>query len=245
MNPVNLVRQLLARYDLSLQRAQIPTGPRIEVLELLLDRIPSSHGGDFQLVQIGANDGCTNDPVHKYVRKYGWSGMLVEPIPSVFERLAETYRGVPNVSLENCAVAHADGMVSLYRVRADAGLPAYTQELASFDKRVILKQRRTVPGIARHIVTIEVPARSIRSLFEQHAIRHVNLLVSDTEGFDCQILKMVFEQDCLPDLILFESTHLRPDEKAECARLLVNWGYRYLTIERDTLAVRSKLVEGE
>jgi FkbM family methyltransferase len=244
MNLINRIRQLLAHYDISLQRVGIPQDSPIKVLDLLLDRIPSSRGPDFQLIQIGANDGCSNDPVRKYVREFGWSGLLVEPIPSVFEKLTETYRGIPNIKLENCAVASVDGTVSLYRVRPDAGLPTYAQELASFDKRIILKQRRTVPDIARHISTINVPAKSVRSLFEQHAIRRVNLLVSDTEGFDYEVLKMVFETQVLPDIILFEWTHLRHVEKIDCARLLVERGYCYMSIERDTLAVRSTLVDG-
>jgi FkbM family methyltransferase len=194
-------------------------------------------------MQIGANDGQTNDPIYRYVIDRKWSGLLVEPIPSMFERLSHTYRGIPNVRLENCAVASADGMATLYRVLPDESLPPYTQELASFDKKVILKQKRVVRHIDRFIVPIEVPARTVGSLLEEHSIRHLNLLVVDTEGFDDEVLRMVFETELRPDLIQFEWVHLRPAAKAASARRLVEQGYRYLTIRRDALAVRPASIE--
>ena len=38
-------------------------------------------------VQIGSNDGVTSDPLQYFVDRYAWSGILVEPVPHVFERL--------------------------------------------------------------------------------------------------------------------------------------------------------------
>jgi hypothetical protein len=34
-----------------------------------------------RFIQIGANDGIKNDPVHAFIKKYYWTGILVEPIP--------------------------------------------------------------------------------------------------------------------------------------------------------------------
>ena len=50
---------------------------------------------EFFFVQIGANDGrslggtpgVTDDPIFEYVHTYRWSGLLVEPIPYLFDRL--------------------------------------------------------------------------------------------------------------------------------------------------------------
>ena len=30
-------------------------------------------------VQIGSNDGIKNDPLHRYIKKNNWKGILVEP----------------------------------------------------------------------------------------------------------------------------------------------------------------------
>ena len=47
---------------------------------------------DFFFVQIGANDGFKADPIYLYVRKYGWKGILVEPVSYIFEKLKENYK---------------------------------------------------------------------------------------------------------------------------------------------------------
>ena len=68
-------------------------------------------------VQVGANDGKTNDPVHRYLTGYGWRGLLVEPLVDVFEQeLKKTYAGFPNVTLANVALAPTNGSLPLYRV---------------------------------------------------------------------------------------------------------------------------------
>ena len=243
MNLINRIQSILGQFDLTIRRVGFPKGPPIDVLGLLLQLHPGPRGPKFQVLQIGANDGKTNDPIHDFIIKSRCSGVLVEPIPDVFAKLAETYRGVPGIRLENCAIAEADGTATLYRVRPDERLPRYMQELASFDKRVILKQRRTVPEIAHYITTIDVPAKTVRTLLDKHQIRHVHLLVSDTEGFDYHVLKMVFDAGVLPDLISVEVSHLKPAEKALAARLLVEGQYRYLSLERDIVAVKQSVLD--
>ncbi len=43
--------------------------------------------------------------------------ILVEPVTSKFEKLQQTYAGVPEVSLVQAAIAHHDGEMTMYRVR--------------------------------------------------------------------------------------------------------------------------------
>jgi len=36
-------------------------------------------------------DGAAYDPLHEFVARYGWRGLLVEPLPDMFEQLRRTY----------------------------------------------------------------------------------------------------------------------------------------------------------
>lgn len=36
-------------------------------------------GPHLRFIQIGVYDGITGDPLHKYIRKFGWREVLVEP----------------------------------------------------------------------------------------------------------------------------------------------------------------------
>ena len=43
-------------------------------------------------LQIGANDGVSDDPINALVRKYNWSGILVEPGSEAFIDLQNNYK---------------------------------------------------------------------------------------------------------------------------------------------------------
>jgi hypothetical protein len=56
-------------------------------------------------VQIGSNDGSRGDPLYAAVRRHGhWRGILVEPVPFVFERLKNNYDNDPRLIFENVAI---------------------------------------------------------------------------------------------------------------------------------------------
>jgi hypothetical protein len=69
-------------------------------------------------IQIGANDGKTHDPLYKFVTEFGWSGILLEPLPDIFERLKANYAGRPNLKLLNAALAPEDGSRVFYTVKS-------------------------------------------------------------------------------------------------------------------------------
>jgi hypothetical protein len=56
------------------------------VLDLLLTKLSAERPNSF-FVQIGANNGLTDDPIRQFVTKYHWHGVLVEPQPQVFQQL--------------------------------------------------------------------------------------------------------------------------------------------------------------
>jgi len=71
---------------------------------------------NFFFAQIGANDGQRNDPINTYVRKYGWSGILIEPQPKVFDALVKNYSDQKGLIFENIAVGETDGEIELFSI---------------------------------------------------------------------------------------------------------------------------------
>lgn len=53
----------------------------------------ANYKDDIKFVQIGSNSGMHDDPIYKYIRKNGWQGVLVEPVPYLFEELKNNYSG--------------------------------------------------------------------------------------------------------------------------------------------------------
>jgi FkbM family methyltransferase len=237
MHVIDAVRSVLARMDVTVKRFEFPTDNPIELLPLLVDSLRATRK-DFFVLQIGANDGHSDDPIASIVRSRGLRALMVEPLPKMFGLLADFYSDQPNVACENCAIGHEDGSATLFHVRPDPSLPEYVQRVASFSRDVILKQRRAVPNIGSYIETLQVPTLSLATLVAKHHIDRIDLLQVDTEGFDFEILKMLWATPLRPPIINFESAHLSRPDKLACAEMLKRAGYRYLNIGQfDTLAV--------
>lgn len=238
MHVIDAVRSVLARMDVTVKRFEFPSDHPIDLLPLLVDSLRATRS-DFFVLQVGANDGHSDDPIASIVRRRGLRALMIEPMPAMFELLATYYRDQPNVVCENCAVGHEDGSATLYYVRPDPSLPEYVQRVASFSRDVILKQRRVVPNIGSFIDTLTVPTLSLQTLVAKHKIDRIDLLQVDTEGFDYEILKMLWATPLRPPIINFESAHLNRSDKLACAAMLKRDGYRYLNVgQSDTLAVR-------
>jgi FkbM family methyltransferase len=219
---------------LTLKRFEFPHGHPFEVVSMVVASVLTP---DFVVVQIGANDGSSDDPAGEIIRRRRLRAVLVEPIVPMYRKLTEYYADFPNVVCENCAIAREDGTMTLYTVRPDASLPPYVTRLASFDRRVILKQRGTIPTIAKFIEPVTVPAMRLETLLRKHEIGRLDWLQLDTEGFDFEILKMLWETPFRPTVIGFESLHLSRADKIACAAMLRREGYRYVTVDRDTVAI--------
>src|SRR5579859_5236379 len=127
-----------------------------------LERL-AREGSPF-VVQIGANDGITSDPVFDFIKRYRWSGLLVEPLPDIFARLRDNYREARNVILVNSAIGPAKDL-TLYRIspKVKHG-PPWLHLLASFSRDVLLRHKHYLPDFADHIVEERVPCVSFAEL---------------------------------------------------------------------------------
>ena len=204
------------------------------VLELFARTFPTA-----AVLQIGANDGATGDPLARWFEQAQWSGVLVEPIPHLAASLARRYAARKNVTVERCAIGEGDGEARMFRIADSPGAPAWHQQLASFDRSVLLKHRAAIPGIDSLIAEETVPVASVKTLLVRHDMSRIDLLVIDTEGYDWRILRQFDLNSTRPVLILFEHQHLSPTEKTEAYEFLSRARYSWREVpEGDTLAWR-------
>ena len=186
-----------------------------------------AHNEDFFFVQIGANDGLIHDPIHRYVVKHAWHGVLVEPVPYYFQRLTAGYQDCPNLHFENAAIADLDGLRDFYRIREGVEhLPRWTDGIGSFYREVILSHRWVIPDIADYIVTEPVRCLCFDSLMQKYRIGNIDLLLIDTEGYDDQVLRQIDLAVVAPRIIVFEHKHLNKAARDTSWRRLRANGYR-------------------
>lgn len=214
------------------------------IMRMHLDMLAEE--GRVFFVQIGANDGKHGDPIHAHVVEHGWSGLLVEPLPDVFERLKANYRGHEGLIFDNCAIGPA-GTMTLYRLSLPPGEAVdWRAGLASFDRAVIASHEYLIKGISRIITEESVRSVEFGNLMAQHGIETMDLLTIDTEGYDFEILKQVNLSMFRPKLIICEIKHLKPSDLSAMQALLDEYGYEAMMIpgKSDLVAARVDWLDG-
>ncbi len=207
---------------------------------------------DGVLLQIGANDGITHDPVHKFIKRDPWRAVLLEPQKSVFDKhLSKIYARDTQVSVVNAALGKEDGSMVLYKVAFSES--RWATGLASFQKEVVkkafasghvarqaAKEGVEMPDIDDDKISEEViKVISLKSLRDQYDLDNIDLLQIDTEGYDFEIIKLFDLVDQPPGVIVYEHAHLCSDDQSLCQQHLVEHGYTLSEDRGNTLAIHS------
>lgn len=196
---------------------------------------------DFFFIQIGSNDGKTGDPIYRFVKKYQWQGILVEPVNYLFQKLKDTYHNSKRLIFENVAIDEKDGYKTFYRIEQnnEPNNPYWYDQLGSFNKEVVLKHRNLVPNFDKHFISEQIPTASFTSLLQKHKVQRIDLLHIDTEGYDYNIIKLIPFSSLKPRMILYEHKHLNQTDEIGCQKFLEKQGYKIIKLPSDTFGYLS------
>lgn len=219
-------------------RRLLRRGPPDKAIARAAKFISSRTNGFF--VQIGSNDGVTGDPIHGHVMARDWSGVVVEPLPDLFERLEATYRGVPRVRAIRAAVSATSGITTIYRVEGHlADDPPWADQLASFDREVIMKHSHAVRNLSERVKPVDVPTITWDDLRAIVGPIVIDLLHVDTEGHDYEILRRIdWAALHAPTAVLYEHKHLSAIDSELSQRMFESAGYSVTVGAGDTFCER-------
>lgn len=199
-------------------------------------------GAEF--VQIGASDGVSFDPLRPHIQRGGWSGVLVEPLPYMFERLREAYEGNERIRLFQVAVAAEAGRRTIHYVDPEriadgsvSGIAPWAEQVASFDRAHVLANLGPADDPDSLIAEVEVECVTLAELLAEAGIVSPDLIMVDAEGADAEIVRSIDFGRCRPRLIVFEHEHLDASEQAACEELLRDQGYELVADGLDTWAL--------
>ena len=209
--------------------------PRSRVIAEFARLFPSAF-----FVQVGSNDGLKLDPLRPHILDRQWSGIMIEPLPYVFQQLSAVYGDHPRIILENVAVADHDGTAEIFYIpeSADPSLPNWYDALGTFRKDVLLKHTEFIPDIASRIASTEVPCLTFDSICSRNDVASIDLVQMDTEGYDFEVIKLIDLDRFRPKLLMFEHLHLAPPDYQACLRLLRTSGYEDISDTMDTVCLR-------
>jgi FkbM family methyltransferase len=232
---VNALRRRIAAWRLRRVHRRL-AGPRL--IAAFAEAYPTA-----SFVEVGANDGEQHDHLRPHILRCDWTGVMVEPVPYVFERLLRNYDGVAGMTLVNAALADRDGTLPFFHLRdatpaERAALPDWYDGVGSLSRAAVLSHAPQIPDVAERLVARQVEALTFATLCERHGLERVDLIVIDAEGSDWEILRTIDLVRHRPRLVVYEHFHLEPrDREAARAHLHVA-GYETMEEGFDTFALR-------
>jgi FkbM family methyltransferase len=208
--------------------------------------------GKVSVIQIGANDGINNDPIHKFIKRDHWQGVLLEPQKFVFEKyLKPLYRKTKGITVMNAAVDATDGFKPIYKLAVSNS--RWATALTSFNRKILeeavksgsIERQARKEGCPlpvnkdEYIAEESVECICPETLLKRAGIERIDWLQIDTEGFDFEIIKMFKIGVTKPTVIVYENIHLSPADREECINHLRINGYVYCDYGSNTLAMRN------
>jgi FkbM family methyltransferase len=202
-----------------------------------------------RFVQIGAADGRRADPIHAFVIRYGWRGVLCEPLPDLFTLLKQNYQGQEGLVFENVAITEQEELRPISRVPLDKvgkdGVPHWAFGASSLvpEKTGVARQSVGNETWKRSIVTETVRCISLATLLERNNVREFDVFQLDTEGYDATIMKQLDFGKHRPAVIGMEWQWLSEKERDDVAALLSGNGYHLYPSDGDLLATAVPIEE--
>jgi FkbM family methyltransferase len=235
----NLIRRLMAMTPFEVRRS-LPV-VTLEPLDLVLANY-EARGQMITIVQVGACDGSTYDPIYRHVANGSAHAILIEPNPLAFDRLKRNYEGLHNVTLLPIAIGSQDGEAHLYRVKKSDKIDPeadFTLGFTSFYREHVEHHVEKSDEIER----ITVPCRSLASLVAELRLTKIDLLQIDAEGFDAAVVRMALDMPSRPSCINFEHRHLKPADRQPLFDRLKAENYLLAYGDWDLLALQIPLLE--
>lgn len=225
----------------NIRRARRETQPGYEfALRLLLEGL-SNDLGTVRFVQIGSNDGKSDDPLYELIKRYDWRGTMVEPLPHIFNRLQQTHANSTNVNMIRAAVSDKDGFQPFYHIAPEDTpdeLEGKFDKLGSFDPQHIAKHKIAFPELSgRKVTSTNIECMTFETLANKAEIDELDLLHIDAEGHDISILRSVNLVKFEPKIIIFEHRHCSYAEWNAMERHLRLLGYQCHAGEGDTICI--------
>jgi FkbM family methyltransferase len=134
---------------------------------------PNLRNGVF--LEMGAFDGVKLSNTKFFEDFSDWTGVLIEPLPSDYEKLVKNR---PKAKCYNCAVSKTVGEIELY-VNGEVSSVKHNTDKGAFD----------IWHRDNNVQVIKVPAMRLDTILHDAGVRHIDLWSLDIEGSEYEALE--------------------------------------------------------
>jgi FkbM family methyltransferase len=199
----------------------------------------------ISIVQVGANDGTTSDPIAPFFESHSDKAQLlaIEPDPDAFSKLQSHYRKSGNVVCVNAAIGNP-GRITFYRIA-----PAHWDEyrrlqrpsvsdskknptaVTSTDKEDVIQRVASNTGlkpcdVEGMLIPFECESLPLSSLLDRIGwSRKVDVLQLGMNGFDGELLLDSIRDFIFPSIVYFKTKDVDARNQARLDDCLEGRGY--------------------
>ena len=224
-----------------------------QMLDVCIDTL--SIKSKLNIIQIGANDGKTYDPIYLKNLAHGKKILLIEPQKFYKDLLLKNYDSFKGeLYIEHVAIGDGSNNLEFYTLKEeywDEYKNKFGREvnsLFSFSKDhltslVAPRLGISISEIDKYITTLNVDIVTLKSLIKKYKFDEIDLLQIDTEGYDFKIINSL--EGIKPKLINFESFRLSSEEWNSFKNFCDSNGYGFIQGTQDTLAILGSEIKFE
>ncbi len=193
-------------------------------------------------VKVGANDGLAGDPCSQMLLdNKAWEGMLIEPVPYLFEKLGENFSDRSRFRLVQAAIGTQQSLTRFFYVdpaveSSGIDVPEWYDRIGGFNRNHLIKHLGT--EVEPFIQELELPVTPLGALVAEIGIPSIELLHIDVEGFDFKVLQSHDFSTHPPLVILVEQKHLSEDDRAAMLAFLDDHRYHTFPFGGEVFALR-------
>lgn len=151
-------------------------------------------------VEVGAHDGVSFSNTYFFEKNLDWTGICVEPIPELFEKLSQNR----SCHCEQCCITNFSGKKSFLKCTGYI-LEMYSGLLDNLDPRHVERINAEIATYGGGKEVILVNCMSFKELFQKHRVSHVDFLSLDIEGGEEAALKTIDFSQVTINVIVVEN----------------------------------------
>lgn len=181
-------------------------------------------------MDVGAHNGVNINNTLFFEKNHGWTGINIEPIKEVFDKLMENRPKCTNL---NCAIDLIDGTAEFV---CNTG---YTEMLSGlknqYDPRHRNRMKNELKRYGGSTNIIQVQTKRIETICDEYNTKHINYLSIDVEGAEFNVIKSINFDKVFIDVIGFENNFY--DKSLFIIAYLQEKGYKMVHNSQDIFMI--------
>lgn len=186
-------------------------------------------------VDVGAHDGVSYNNTLYFEKTNGWTGINIEPIKHIFDRLVANR---PNSINYNCAVCNTNGETEFLLNRGFTEMTSGIKD--HYDPRHLQRLQTENSQTGATTEVIRVPTKRLETIFEETGISRVHYMSIDVECSEFEVIKSINFDKVFIDLIGFENNYV--DRSVPIIKYLEEKGYDFIGSTDDIFMLHKKSI---